>query len=342
MKNKRFRRYWLLACVGVALASCYPLVLGVSFILSTIAILVANDMFALVKDDNTVMLEFDEDLTPSEMGAVLQENYPKYIIPYTPICVALLAGVCGMPLWMRWLKRRALAGGACVALVVFFALELLLERKVVVTTPEAVATLEDWQMYMCYTTPSYKTKTAVEILMGEYDPAFKLHFYMISVVLILLNSLYGFGQMANTGDTRRLGALLAGSACALAFLGLCILACFTAFWRDGSLAVSPLSAALMAAFFVLLGVTAGVFAGSHLLGKGCCLAIFVPALVASAMTLIMYLGEMILLDGRLYRLGSGALFDALPGIALAPADLLVIAASGCITASLCAALRRRA
>ena len=122
----------------------------------------------------------------------------------------------------------------------------------------------------------------------------------------------------------------------------CILACFTAFWRDGSLQVSPLSAALMAAFFVLLGVTAGVFAGSHLLGKGCCLAIFVPALVASAMTLIMYLGEMILLDGRLYRLGSGALFDALPGIALAPADLLVIAASGCITASLCAALRRRA
>ena len=50
------------------------MVLGVSFILSTVAILVANDMFALVKDDNTVMLEFDEDLTPSEMGAVLQEN----------------------------------------------------------------------------------------------------------------------------------------------------------------------------------------------------------------------------------------------------------------------------
>ena len=241
MKNKRFCRYWLLACVGVALASCYPIVMGVR---------VVADMIA--------------------EGAVLQENYPKYIIPYTPICVALLAGVCGMPLWMRWLKRRALVGGACVALVVFFALELLLERKVVVTTPEAVATLEDWQMYMCYTTPSYKTKTAVEILMGEYDPAFKLHFYMISVVLILavLNSLYGFGQMANTGDTRRLGALLAGSACALAFLGLCILACFTAFWRDGSLAVSPLSAALMAAFFVLLGITAGVFVGSHLLGKG--------------------------------------------------------------------------
>ena len=44
------------------------MVLGASFILSTIAILVANDMFALVKDDNTVMLEFDEDLTRNGGG----------------------------------------------------------------------------------------------------------------------------------------------------------------------------------------------------------------------------------------------------------------------------------
>ena len=50
------------------------LVLGVSLILATVAILVANDMFALVKDDTTVMLEFDEDLAPGEMARVLQEN----------------------------------------------------------------------------------------------------------------------------------------------------------------------------------------------------------------------------------------------------------------------------
>lgn len=50
------------------------LVLGVSLILATVAILVANDMFALVKDGTTVMLEFDEDLAPGEMARVLQEN----------------------------------------------------------------------------------------------------------------------------------------------------------------------------------------------------------------------------------------------------------------------------
>lgn len=50
------------------------MVLGVSLILSTIAILVANDMFALVKEEHTVMLEFSEDLSPSEMGKELQES----------------------------------------------------------------------------------------------------------------------------------------------------------------------------------------------------------------------------------------------------------------------------
>ncbi len=41
--------------------------------------------------------------------------------------------------------------------------------------------------------------------MGEYSPAFKLHFYLISVVLLLviLNSLYGFGQMLQSGETKR-------------------------------------------------------------------------------------------------------------------------------------------
>lgn len=46
------------------------------------------------------------------------------------------------------------------------------------------------------------------------------------------------------------------------FLGLCILACFTAFYRTEELYVLPISASLMGAFFVLLDVNAGVLAGS--------------------------------------------------------------------------------
>ena len=313
MRNKQFNRYYLFVCIGVLAAAVYPLSMGVR---------VLADM---LRD-----------------GLVLKENYPKYIIPYTPISIAVLAGVALMPIFLRLFRKYALAGGAAVSTALFFGLEWFFERNVLVTTGETVTVLQDWQMFMCYTPPggwgevTHKTKTAVEILMGEYSPAFKLHFYMISVVLILtiLNALYGFGQMVLTGDGKRKKGLLLQSVSAALFLGLCVLACFTAFWRDGSLQVSALSAFLMILFFILLGVTAGSFAGSFLLEKGNFPAVWVPAMVASAMTLLMYMGEMILLSGHVYSFGTGFLFGGLPGIVLAPIDLLTIAASGCITALL--------
>lgn len=67
----------------------------------------------------------------------------------------------------------------------------------------------------------------------------------------------------------------------------------------------------------------------------------VPSVTASAMTLLMYIGEMILLNGHLYSLGNGALFTSLPKIVLSFVDIAVIAASGCITALIFALIRRR-
>lgn len=312
MNSKHFHRYYLFSCVGVLFASYYPLSMGVRVI---------TDMIT--------------------KGTVMQKDYPKYIIPYTPICLAILVGVLLMPLCINLFKRFALLGGSMVALGAFFAFETLFEQKVVVTTAETVTKLEDWQMYMCYMPPqgwgetvtTYKTQTAVDILMGNYNPAFKLHFYLISVVLILcmLNCLYGFGQMIKTGEKMRLKALILQSVSSLVFLGLCILACFTAFWRDGSLWVSPISAILMAIFFILLGVTVGIFLGSFLLGKKEFLSVWVPAIVSLLMTLLMYIGEMILLHGHLYRLGDGFLFRPIPYIILAPVDLFIILGSGGIT-----------
>jgi len=321
MKNK-FYRYCALCCLGVLAASWYPFSMGVRVI---------ADMFA--------------------DGTVMQENYPKYIIPYTPICIAILFGVLLIPLCMKVLGRAALAGGAIAASAVFFAAELLFEQKVVVSSAETVTKLENWQMYMCYIPPegwgstvtTYKTQTAVEILMGEYSPAFKVHFYVISIVLILavLNCLYGFGQVIKSGERKRVPSLILQSACTAAFFGLCLLACFTAFWRDGSIEVSPLSAVLMTAFFILLGVTAGVFTGSFLLDRGRFLSVWLPAAVASLMTLLMYMGEMFLLNGHLYRLGEGVLFDSIPGIVFSPVDLLTVIASGAVTALIFSLLNQR-
>lgn len=322
MENKTFKRFYFFACIGLLIVCFYPLMMGVRVIT------------AMIVD-----------------GTVMKENYPKYIIPYTPISLALLLGVLTMPLFMKLNQRWALLGGSAAAILAFFVLELLFEQKIVVTSTDTIVVLEDWQMFMCYVPPggwgetitTHKTQTAVDILMGNYNPAFKLHFYIISVVLILtiLNCLYGFGQMIRSGEKNRKTALILQSVASALFLGLCILACFTAFWRDGSLQVSALSAGLMAIFFILLGVTVGIYAGSFLLQRRRLLSVWVPAILASVLTLAMYIGEMILLNGHLYSFGKGFLFNSIPGIVLAPVDLLIIVASGCITAATFLLLDRR-
>ena len=308
MKNKQFNRYYLLSCIGVLIASYYPLSMGVRVI---------RDMIAI--------------------GTVAKENYPKYIIPYTPMCIAIILGVLLMPLCIKLFKRFALAGGAAIGVGVFFIVELLFEQKVVVSAAETVAKLEDWQMYMCYIPPNSfeeRTWTEVDVLMGEYSPAFKLHFYIISIVLIIsiLNCFYGFAKMIQTGDTSRRKSLVIQSIASGAFLGMCIWACFTAFYRNGDIKVSALSAVLMSIFFVLFGLTVGIYIASFTLSRKPILSVWLPGVSATVVTLVMYIGEMILLSGHLYRFGNGFFFEGIPGIVLAPIDIVVILASGAITA----------
>jgi len=50
------------------------LVLGISLLISGFAIVVANDVFALVKEEQTVMLTLSEEKTPNEVAELLKEN----------------------------------------------------------------------------------------------------------------------------------------------------------------------------------------------------------------------------------------------------------------------------
>ena len=310
MENKAFRRYFIFLTLGLLALSFYPIYMGASVI---------TDMI--------------------KNGTVYAENYPKYIIPYTPISAALIVGTLLMPLLFRLSRRYSLLIGSSVSCAVFFGAELLLERLVTVTrtVTETVSSLENWQMYMCYVPKDYYqtvTRTEVDILMGEYSPAFKMHFYIISLVLIIsiLNCFYGFGEMIKSKNTERCKPLILQSAASGAFLGMCIWACFTAFYRNGEITVSPLSAALMCIFFVLFGVTVGIYVCSFTLKRRPALSVLTPALCAAAVTLLMYIGEMILLSGNLYRFGEGFFFEPLPAIVLAPIDILVIVLSGGLTA----------
>lgn len=313
-----FKKYWLFAVLGIILASLYPMYMG----------------FIVVFDMIT-------------KGTVYQEDYPKYIIPYTPISLAVITAVILMPVFFRYARRFYQLAASVLSLVIFFCTELLLEKWVVVTS-EVTSTLESWQMYMCivYLPPEdYEpvTRRAVDVLIGDYSPAFKLHFYLMAVILIisLLNCLYGFAQVFREGQCTRLKALVVQSVCTALFLGLCILACFTAFYRNGNITVPTVSAILMSLFFVLFGVTAGVYASSILLNRKTGLSIVLPSVIAASVTLIMYIGEMILLNGRLYRFGSGWVLEGIPGIVLAPVDIGIIALSGCITAVIGYSLNRK-
>lgn len=316
-RKKRYYLYCFLAVIAVLAMAYYPIRMGLA---------VVRDM--------------------ARQGYVPQENYPKYVIPYAPMAAAVTVGVILMPLMQKLFKKRGFLAGAIIALAVFLVLELLMETRILVQTKELKTTIESWQLFACYVPPElYETRVwqAVDVLLGEYSPWFKVHFYFISAVIIvtLLNSVYGFGRMIRTGDKTRLTALLMQTAASLMFLGMCIWACFTAFYRTGELTVSPVSAVLMGVFFALMGVTAGLFVGSFTINRRRGAALILPAAAACATTLIMYVGEMLLLHGELYRFGKGFFFDALPLVSLAPVDIVIILAAGAVTLLLCIAAGRK-
>ena len=242
MKNKTFRNFYLFSVLGILLASFYPIYMGVS---------VVADMI--------------------RFGTVYAENYPKYIIPYTPIALSVLVGVALMPILLKYLKKYSLLGGSFISVAVFLTAEWILEKMVIVTRTVTgvvpvfgASKLEDWQMYMCYLPPTEfeeRTWTEVDVLLGEYSPWFKLHFYAISIVLILsiLNCFYGFAKMIQSKNISRRKPLIIQSIASGAFLGMCIWACYTAFYRDGNIKISGWSAFLMSVFFVLFGVTMGIY-----------------------------------------------------------------------------------
>lgn len=303
MKNKAFYRFYWFSLCSILMASFYPLLMGVR---------VVRDMIV--------------------QGTVMGKDYPKYIIPYLPLALGVIVGVAIMPLLFRMVRKYALTVASAVGLGVFLASELMLENWVIVTDT-VKSTLESWQMFMCYVPAEwFETRTwrAVDILIGEYSPWFKLHFYAIAAVLILslLNVYYGFGKVILGESRERLRALILQAVSTVLFLGLCILACFTAFWRTGELTVSPLSASLMCLFFVIFGVTAGLYVGSFLLHRPRRVLLGTATVSAMAMSLLMYIGELILLHGHLYRFGSGVLFDGMGALVLAPVDAAVILLSG--------------
>ncbi len=302
MPSKKLQKFYLFSTLGTLLASVYPLYMGVRVISDFVG-----------------------------KGSVDAFAYPKYVIPYTPICIALLLALAILPLAVRFFEKFAMLGLSLISLAAFFAAELWFE-KIVVFDGSTKTSIESWQVFMCVATPE-ALQTVGNVLIGEYSPSFKLHFYFIAVIVILavLNCIIGFALMIKREDASKRKALVLQAISAALFIGLCIFACFTAFFRTGQLQVSFVSALLMSLFFITFGITFGVFVGSFLYRKGKGLSLFLPSVVAVATTFLMYVGELLLLNGSLYQFGSGFFFAALGVIPFALVDLLVILLAGVIT-----------
>lgn len=268
-----------------------------------------------------------------KQGHVASANYPKYIIPYAPISIALIIVVLLMPVIYRLFKKRTLLAASILGTAVFVLTELGFEKIPVIESYTSLKLpLESWQLSLCVATPEV-LRSIGDPLYAENNPAYKLHFYLIALVIILavINVIWGFTKMIREQDFTKKHPLIAQLVCVSVFLGLCILACFTAFYRNGTINIPPQSAVLMSIFFVVFGVTAGTYLGCIFYGKKKLLSSVVPSLTASTTTIIMYVGELILMDGRLFIFGKGALFRPLGGTSFAVADFIIILISGVIT-----------
>lgn len=330
MKNKAFKKYYIFTISSLLVALSYPIYMGVK---------VVSEM--MVK------------------GYILSTDYPKYTIPYTPIAISVLLTVLLMPVVFKYIKKHSLLIASVFSLIVFFITEFIFESQVLVNSASSstmtnwsFTELVNWQMASCISLPPENAVISsstpaplkpIDILIGDYSPTFKIHFYFISVILILtiLNCLYGFGKMILSDNKKKLKPLIMQSILSGLFLMLCLLACFTAFFRTGELLVSPLSAFLMTLFFVVMGVTAGIYVGTLLIEKSTLFSIVLPAVTASITTLLMYIGEMFLLRGNLYILGTDLMFTSINGIVLSPFDIIVIIASGLITAIILMIITKR-
>ena len=275
-------------------------------------------------------------------GFVETANYPKYIIPYTPMCIAIIVCTLLLPLLYKIFKRYSVLILSALGIALFIAGELFFEQIKVLEGYKKVP-LESWQLSLCIATPEVLMAIG-EPIYAENNPSFKVHFYIIAIVIILIvvGILYGFTRMLKEGLYEKKKPLIMQTVSVIIFIALCILACFTAFFRNGTLYISPLSAFLTGLFFIVFGVAFGLYFAGYLFGRKKLLSVVIPSIIASFTTLVMYVGELMLMDGELFIFGKGFFFEPLfksPAFSLC--DIIIIILSGIITAVLTYLLNMR-
>lgn len=335
MKQYGYRKFYLFTLAALLLVSAYPLIHGARMIYLTLA-----------------------------NGAIEPAQYAKYVVPYTAMCAAVLLFAAAVPLLNR-LGRAGFPAGLAGAYAVFFPIERYLETlqirtdglHLVSTTqmiaPDGVpATVDIWQAALCIASPLVRgeASTFVSYAPGERyyfyvmeGSGYKIHYYFIALLLITMvcGLVYSALRVARAGDREAERPVILRFLATALLSALCVFANTTAFFRQTAEIQTPLASVLTALFFVVLGCAAGVYLGSFLLKRGKVLGLTAPAALAMAAVGLMYFGEAAMMGGGLYRFGTGAFFAPfLPGLALAPVDIFIIALAGLAAWGVLLAARR--
>gem|GEM_PF-453626 len=324
------KRFYIISLVVLVVLSAYPLINGVRM------------LFFSVRN-----------------GAITPEQYAKYVVPYTAICVSVIWFAALQPLFMR-LRRFALPIGLATAYGVFYAIERIFETMQIhvsgmslidaaTLAPQAAgttaATVDIWQAALCVASPvmmdqslSYAYQDKLVYVMA--DGLYKIHYYLISLILISMvcGLVYGIAKMLRDGARSQMKSIFLRGVSAAALLALCVFANTTAFFRRPTWIQTPTASVLTCLFFIILGASVGVYAGSFLLKKSKIPGVGVPALISICATVLMYTGEALMMRGNIYRFGRGWFFYGLPIVVLAPVDILIILFAGALALlTLCAA-----
>ena len=316
------------------------------FYFVSLAVLLALSAYPIISGTRMVFLS-------ALNGAIEPQDYAKYVVPYGPMCFAVIIFAACQP-FLSKLGRIAFPAGLTGAFGIFIAAEQVIERIQVHTAGMSLvdaaslsipgapvlpsAAVDAWQASLCIVSPLTRGQTTAYASQDQYfyvmaNNTYKIHYYLIALILIamLCGLIYGAGRSLRGHDSSNTKPLILQGISTAALITLCVFANTTAFFRQAAAIQTPLASLLTCLFFIVLGTAVGVYTGSFLLRRGRRLGIVLPIFVSVTAVTLMYLGEAAMMEGDLYRFGTGWFFDGVPFIALAPADLLVILLSGAAT-----------
>jgi len=108
-------------------------------------------------------------------GGIDVADYPSYIIPYTPICIALIICTAFLPLFVKLCKRFALPVLSVLGSALFLGVEIGFEQVAVFMDASSKMKIETWQMLSCVATPQVRA-SVWDSLNIHYNSSFKSTF----------------------------------------------------------------------------------------------------------------------------------------------------------------------